>query len=544
MPYPYMSLREWIAEEEKLGNVLRIETPIKCGDYNNIVDIGNDIPGKQPETELRAVVRYLHTLPNKPMAIVERPINNRPDIPVVLNPWPNRQRTLSGLGLADKNELCEKLRHISANKIKPVQVPKSQAPCKEVVIREGEIDLNKNIPRCWIEFNQMLWSTVNGLVIVHDPKTGTHDIGKLRSGMYDWKNGDPANPFPEEMVRRHMYSTLIYLGPKPSNAGRFYCENYKKFDKSMPAALVFGLPTDFHMVASFKSFEWPGPDDEYDLVGGFGGRPIELVASETIPGLLVPAHAEWVIEGEYLPEDEIMPPLAEDIASGYIFGSEACPKFRVRCISHRKNPWWDATTFSSSGSSFDSEPGTLGTSHEGPHFGFLALSQEVPAINFLRDNGFKVKDIVKLGGGREVVVVQLEVDGADKPYPHYGKQVLMALHGNQGGSIGRLTKYLIVVGPDINPYDFNDVMWALGTRSMPVSDSIIIEKGLAEWGDPSAYRGPLGWKTYGEQIMIDGLIKVPERYDDWPPRAEPTEWEKEAVRRIKKKLKQPMRRVA
>ena len=84
MPYPYKSIREWFADEEKLGNVVRIETPIKCGDYNNLVDIGfadynnvpdprNEMKGVLPETEVRAVCRYLHTLPGNPIGIIEKP---------------------------------------------------------------------------------------------------------------------------------------------------------------------------------------------------------------------------------------------------------------------------------------------------------------------------------------------------------------------------------------------------------------------------------------------------------------------------------------
>ena len=95
MPYPYRTFREWFDEEEKLGNAVRIKKPIKCGDYGSIVDIGNNIPGKMPETEVRAVARYLHSLPGKPMGIIEKPVNNRPDIPVVVNPWPTRETTLT-----------------------------------------------------------------------------------------------------------------------------------------------------------------------------------------------------------------------------------------------------------------------------------------------------------------------------------------------------------------------------------------------------------------------------------------------------------------
>jgi len=100
--------------------VLRIRTPIKCGDYNNLVDIGfagynpTDDPkgymkGKRPETEMRAVARYLHTLPGKPTGIIEHPTDNRPDIPVVVNIWPDYERTLRGMGLKDRFELAEKI---------------------------------------------------------------------------------------------------------------------------------------------------------------------------------------------------------------------------------------------------------------------------------------------------------------------------------------------------------------------------------------------------------------------------------------------------
>ena len=300
----------------------------------------------------------------------------------------------------------------------------------------------------------------------------------------------------------------------------------------MPAAIVFGVTTDIHVTAGLRIFRWPEEGDEFDVVSTLRGEPMELVESETIPGLMVPASSEWVIEGEFLPEDEIMPPYAEDIASGYIFGGESCPVFRVKCITHRSNPLWDATTFSSSGSSVVSGGG----SHEGPHTGLQFINIEPAALSFLRGLGFKIKDVVAIGGGREVVVVQTEVDGKDKPMAHYGKNILMALRGNPAVTIGPVTKYLIVIGPDINPYDFNDVMWALGTRSMPVSDSVVIEKGLAGWGDPGALPGPLGWKTFGEQVMIDGLIKIPERHASFPPRAEPTDWEVHAVNELRERI--------
>ena len=193
MPYPYSSLGEWLAEEEELGYVRRFKKPIKCGDYSNIVEIGNGVPGMQPETEIRALVRYLHTLPGKPIGIIEKPVNNRPDVPVIVNPWPNRARVLRGMGIADKDTFCHALAAIKERPIPPVVVDQASAPCKEVIIRGDDIDIQKHVPLCWVEFNQVPWSTCNATVLLFDEETGTHNLGKLRVGQYEWGKCQPRD---------------------------------------------------------------------------------------------------------------------------------------------------------------------------------------------------------------------------------------------------------------------------------------------------------------------------------------------------------------
>jgi len=143
---------------------------------------------------------------------------------------------------------------------------------------------------------------------------------------------------------------------------------------------------------------------------------------------------------------------------------------------------------------------------------------EAETLNYLRQNEYPVKDIVSYD--LETIVVQSEIDGMEK-FPHYGKTLLTALYACPHRYLGNSNKFYIVVGPDINPYDLRDVIWALGTRCQPVSDSIVIEKGLCAWGDPSGLPGPLSWRAYGEQIMFDALIKVPERRMEWDPRTDP-----------------------
>ncbi|MFC2003517.1 UbiD family decarboxylase domain-containing protein [Chloroflexota bacterium] len=538
MGQPWRSFREWIEEEEKIGEVLRIKTPVKCGDPSSIVDaVPADVreasmrvnncsgaSGKQMETELRALGSYLHTLPNKPIGFIEKPVNNMPSVPIIVNPWATRERALRMLGCKDKEELCRKLRELKTNLIKPVVVGKNEAPVKEVVITEDKLDLHKDVPRNWVEFENVPYSPTGGSQwIVGDPETGTHDLGEWRCAFFEWEDGDPNKPFPEERRKKDVWVSLIYQGPFESDGGRFYRERFRNLNKPMPAA--FAMCSDPGVVATAclrKSLTWPeGGIDEYAAAGGFRGAPVEVVESETIPGLMVPAHAEWVFEGNILPEDCRKPLYNQAILEGYMFGGQLAPVFRTECITHRKDPLW-CTTWSYNG-----------LSHDGVHMALLYLIAEAEAINHLRQSGYNVKDVVSYD--LSMTVAQSDIDGAQKT-PHYGKALLNTLYGCPNRYIGNSNKYLIVVGPDINPYDLRDVIWALNTRTQPLSDSIRIEKGVAGHGDPSAGRGPQGYHTYGEQMLIDALIKVPEAMAEYEPRSEPVFWEKEAVKRMRDKM--------
>jgi 3-polyprenyl-4-hydroxybenzoate decarboxylase len=142
----------------------------------------------------------------------------------------------------------------------------------------------------------------------------------------------------------------------------------------------------------------------------------------------------------------------------------------------------------------------------------------------LRMQGFKVKDVVMQA--MLTVVIQLEVDGLDKPRPGYGDEA--------GRAIG--ATYTFVVGPDIDPYNMEEVMWAANIRAgkikwqerpKPPSDGLTEpEYGLL---NPVLDKGGF--------MVIDATIPVPERFDYFPPRTEPPEWERQAVQAMAKKLK-------
>ena len=523
MPYPYRSFRDWLQEEERRGCVVRIPTPIKCGDYSAITDIGNGIPGKQPETEVRALARYLHSLPGKPAGILEQPVYNRPDVAVVVNPWPARERVLRGMGLRDKDELCRKIKDLTASRIKPRLVGRDQAPCREVVIAEERLDLRQDLPRVWVEFQQTLWSTFNATLILRDPATGSHSLGKIRLGQYEWRDANPATPYPEYLVKRHMFAALQLAGPRMSNTGRFY-QKHRAAGKPMPGVFTFGDPADIELLAPLKTIPWPESGDEYEMLGGLRGEPVELVESATVPELMIPAHTEWVIEGEFLPEQEKMPAYAgEDNFIGFVLGDMTYTVFRVRCMTRRRDALW-AGNLSSVG-------GLHG--NEGTHSALALLNLEVEALNYLRGLGFLVKDVVLLAGPM-MTVIQLAVDGAEKPCPQYGRKVGVALSSY---GVHTASPYIIVVGPDIDPQDATQVSWAAAMRSVPLSDTTAVTKDFPALSSMLGFRNrEQGAEPRAEQVILDATTPVPERYDSWRPRTEPPDWERAAIERIGKKL--------
>jgi 3-polyprenyl-4-hydroxybenzoate decarboxylase len=93
---------------------------------------------------------------------------------------------------------------------------------------------------------------------------------------------------------------------------------------------------------------------------------------------------------------------------------------------------------------------------------------------------------------------------------------------------------VIVVGPDVDPYDMDSIEWAIATRVQPATDTIINESGQAFVLDPSATKGHHGFPVTGSQLGIDATMKVPERFDTYQEVSMPTA---EEVLSLAEKLK-------
>ena len=80
--------------------------------------------------------------------------------------------------------------------IEPIMVDSKNAPRKEVVILEDDIDLEKQVPRVWHEFETIPYAT-GGVTVTKDPDTGKRNVGWYRYGFFDLDQ--EGNLFPAEV---------------------------------------------------------------------------------------------------------------------------------------------------------------------------------------------------------------------------------------------------------------------------------------------------------------------------------------------------------
>jgi len=175
--------------------------------------------------------------------------------------------------------------------------------------------------------------------------------------------------------------------------------------------------------------------DHFALASALRKEPVKLVKCKTID-VEVPADAEIVLEGEVLAnvrEDE--GPYGDfmqyyvPVAKNHIFS--------LKAITHRRNPIYQTILAGTV------EDTTL-----------LALSREALVYKAVKNTGSDVK-AVSLTPNLFNCVISIRKKFEGEP-----KNVAMAAFGAY-----YWMKYCIVVDDDVNPYDLNDVWWALATRS-------------------------------------------------------------------------------
>lgn len=218
---------------------------------------------------------------------------------------------------------------------------------------------------------------------------------------------------------------------------------------------------------------------EYKMAAVMQGKPYRVV--KTAKGLDVPWGSEYLLEGRMLAgQREMEGPFGE--FPGYYSGGHRYPVIEIDRVSHRRNPIFEAVYVGRPWTELDF---LQAMTTSAPIFVQLNKTfPEVVAVNALYTHGLVV-----------IVSTKTRYGGFAKSV---GLGVLTTPHG-----LG-YAKFIIVVDADVDPFNLDQVMWAMSVRANPAGDVVIIPNLAENLLDPAGQ--PTGM---AHKMIIDATTPLP-----------------------------------
>jgi 2,5-furandicarboxylate decarboxylase 1 len=205
----------------------------------------------------------------------------------------------------------------------------------------------------------------------------------------------------------------------------------------------------------------PHAQEKLGVAGALAGRPIELVACKTVDAE-VPADAEIVIEGHFLPKvREPEGPFGEVAGTYGLLGDRHV--FEVSAITMRRDAMYQTAL--------------TGMPTTDNHVqGWPAICESIKRM--AQQACPEVADVHAIGP-YYIAVVAIR-----KRLAYEARNVILSVLGPTAGA--PQAKYCIVVDPDVNVRDLNQVLWAVYTRCQPSDDVMVFPAMVGAPLDPSA----------------------------------------------------------
>lgn len=333
--------------------------------------------------------------------------------------------------------IVEALREGLRRRVAPKEV--STGPVKQNILKGSDIDLGQIPVPYWHSWDGGRYINTFSSTVTRDPDTGLQNVGMYR-GMINGKD---------------KIGTLL---ARAQHWGVHYTKRQYK-QEEMPVACVYGAEplVEFLALSPIQHYGC----SEFDILGGIKGTPLEVVKCET-SDILVPAHAEIVIEGTISPDPatyEMEGPFAEH--TGY-YGGAASPKpvINVKCITYRDDPIFR-------GSMEGNRPGWP-TENSFPEC--IAMSASI--WKHLQDCGIPgVTDVWLMPTSTYInVFVQIR-----KSYRGQAKQIADAIWSVN--SAYWAYKNVMVVEEDIDIRDYEQLDWAMAFRVNAGEGDIVMHPG-------------------------------------------------------------------
>ncbi|MGE5271968.1 MAG: UbiD family decarboxylase [Thiohalocapsa sp.] len=475
---PYASLRDFMARLEAAGRLVRVRASVSP--FLEMTEI---------QTRLLAEAGPAVLFENVVHAQAHQGGHQAATMPVLVNLFGTVERVAWGMdrepgqlreigetlaflkqpeppgGWREALEMLPLLKTVMAMRPRTVT---GRAPCQEIVLRGGEIDLGLlPVQTCWPGEPAPLitWP----LVVTKGPGTAREDGFNL--GIYRM-----------QVTGR---DTTLMRWLRHRGGAQHHRRWGAEKREPLPVAVVIGADPGTIIAAVT-----PVPDtlSEYQFAGFLRGRRVDLVDCRTVP-LKVPAEAEIVLEGHVsLDEYEDEGPYGDH--TGYYNAIEQFPVFRLSAMTMRRDPIY-LSTFT--GRPPD-EPSVLG---EALNEVFVPLLQQ------------QFPEIVDFWLPPEGCSYRIAVVAIRKAYPGHARRIMMGIWSFLRQFM--YTKFVIVVDDDIAVRDWKDVMWAISTRMDPVRDTVLIDNTPIDYLDFASPESGLGGK-----IGLDATNKLPpETRRDW-----------------------------
>lgn len=205
----------------------------------------------------------------------------------------------------------------------------------------------------------------------------------------------------------------------------------------------------------------PHAQEKLGVAGALAGRPIELVACTTVDAE-VPADAEVVVEGHFVPGARAPEGPFGEVAGTYGLRGDR-HVFEVSAITRRRDAMGQTA--------LTGMPTTDNHVQAWP-----AICESIKRMAQLACP--EVLDVHAIGP-YYIAVVAIR-----KRLAYEARNVILSVLGPTAGA--PQAKYCIVVDPDVNVRDLNQVLWAVYTRCQPSDDVMIFPAMVGAPLDPSA----------------------------------------------------------
>jgi phenylphosphate carboxylase beta subunit len=415
------------------------------------------------------------------------------ETPLFISALSTPRRLSLALSMKEENSICLMAREWVELKQKGHIPPRvvDTGPIVENVVEGDHINILAKfpVPRFYPMDGGRYFGTA-GFLITQDPETGWMNLGTYRMQVLD---------------RTHLGIQIL----KGKHAD-LMMNKYRQMGEKMPAAAVVGCDPVLFLLSSTTV---GAGVSEYEVAGALRGEPIEVIKSD-LTGLLLPATAEIVLEGEIDPNElREEGPFGE--YTGYYSGSAKQefkkPCMKVKRILHRNNPHFWATS--------------VGKPVTDTHMlGSLQVSASLWSdLEEARVPGIEGVYCLPESTGRMWSVISVKQN-----YPGHAMHAATAAVGSSSGHYRM--KGFIVVDDDIRADDISKVIWALGVRFDPARDTHVIRRTRPTPLDPSL---PIKERTVGSKIIMDATIPY-----EWQEKPIEIQLDEETVKKVEKRWKE------